>query len=125
MEARNSEYLQGAALRTCSYWKPPTGFTVVRTSLGTPEGMEHLPRLVAAAPPKAIWGTEDFAQQYRDVLDRRTASLLRTLERLLSEHGPLAFACYEPDPGSLEHPKCHRIVLADWLAGHGYRVVVA
>lgn len=110
------------ALRTCSYWRQPPGFTTVRTSLGTPRGIPSMPALLQAAPPRSIWDADDFADLYRDVLDHRTVSVLDALERLLAEHGPLALACFEHDPGTLDQPRCHRIVLAYWLTGHGYTV---
>lgn len=100
-----------------SYWRIPPGFVPVRTSLGLPKGMT-LPDLRSAAPMKAMWGSDTFADDYRALLARRSNKLLPVLDDLLESYGDLTMCCYEADPND-----CHRTDLLGWLADHGYTVV--
>lgn len=107
------------SLVTASWWRVPQRFVPVAVSLGIPPEVGPVPALRLATLPKALWGTEDWPTAYRDLLDRRAARLLSALEDLRDCYGPLALACWEPDPGTLDAPRCHRIVLADWLGARG------
>jgi hypothetical protein len=110
-------------LQSSSWWRIPEGFVPVAVSLGIPPAVQPVPRLFAATLPKALWGG-DFTKEYRAILNRRAPRLLHDLQELRDCYGPLALCCWEHDPGTLTAPRCHRIVLADWLTAHGITVEV-
>lgn len=121
-------------IATCAYRKYRPEFGVpVATSVGTPGGRspwrhERALEQCRGLTPYGIFKNPayaDFAKAERAYVDRLRKDEDKVLAQLWLLHErfggePLVILCWEPNPA-----ECHRSWAADWLGGHGVRVLEA